>query len=922
MFPAALLSLCAATMPLREPTAQDVRVPYFKTTLENGLQVVIHEDHSDPVVAVYVSYHVGSAREELGRSGFAHLFEHMLFQGSQHVGDDQHFKYVSEAGGNLNGTTNRDRTLYYETLPSNQLELALWLEADRMGFLLPAVTQVKLDNQRDVVRNERRQNYDNQPYGKAGGALAAAMFPREHPYSWLTIGSHEDLEAASLDDVHAFFRRWYGPNNATLAIGGDVQREQVLELVRKYFGPIPRGPEVGAPRLQPVHLDQGQRLVQEDEVQLPQLEISWPGTTRYGADDAALDMLAMVLSENRSSVLDRSLTVDRVLAQRVSARNASGEIAGTFDITVLAAPGTDLDTLESEIRRLLYELAESGIDAEQLTRLKNRYESDFVRRLETVSAKTSALAEYNTYLAEPGYFATDLERHLGVSAEELRSVLRRYLVDQPCVVLSVVPRGKRELAASGRTRQQIAAESGFDRTQKPGAGPAPTFRSPQVWHAELPGGIAATGTPFSELPLTTLALSLPAGRIHESLEQLGISSLTAQLMNEGTRELSTTELADALGSIGADLSVRAGDDELTISLSVLDKHLPAALELFTDVVLAPRLDPADFERLKKQRLARIDTRGDSIGGIARTAWNRLMLGADSPLGLPADGTRASVEALELDDLVAFQRAALKRPGARLTVVSALSPQAVAEALAPLTSMLQPEGPVAARGASSPIEAGALSGGAGLYLIDKSGAAQSEVRIGHLSVPSTDPDWWPLQVLNYVLGGAFSSRINMNLREDKGYTYGARSGFEGGLRPAPFTASAGVKTDVTAPAVAEFLKELEAILEGVTEDELEFAKSALAQAQLRQYESARARLGLVDSISQYGWADDYVEQRLAALEGMSVPQLKALAREYLHPDRMAILVVGDKSKVLSGLEGLSRGPVVELDIDGQAPNGAP
>ncbi|HVS17881.1 MAG TPA: pitrilysin family protein [Planctomycetota bacterium] len=914
MTPPLVLTALLAMTPTQ--TQGDLHVPFFKTTLENGLEVVIHEDHTDPVVAVYLSYHVGSGREESGRSGFAHLFEHMLFQGSAHVGDDQHFKYVSEAGGNLNGTTNRDRTLYYETLPANQLELALWLEADRMGFLLPAVTQEKLDNQRDVVRNERRQNYENRPYGQGAGAIAAAMFPPGHPYSWLTIGSHADLEAASLEDVHAFFRRWYGPNNATLAIGGDIEREAALALVQKYFGPIARGPQVAAPRPQPARLEAEVRLVLEDQVQLPQLDLAWPGTTHYSGDDAALDMLARVLSASKSSVLDRALTVERQLASRVSASNGSGELAGTFEITVRAAPGVDLDTLEHEVRRLLAELDRKGVDPAVLARLKTDYEASFVRRLETVAAKTSALAQYNTFLGDPAGFQRELDARLSVTADEVLSVLRRYVLGKPCVVLSTVPAGRRALAASGRTPAQIAAEASFDRAQPPAAGPRPNFASPVLWTLDLGKGLRVTGTPLSELPLTSISIALPAGRLAERPEQLGLSSLTAQMMDEGTTELDTLALADALEGLGAGLNVRSDDDELTVSLTVLDKHLEAALELAADVLLEPRFAPEDFERLVLQRLSAIDTRGDNIRGVTGTVWDRLMYGSDTVLGLPSAGTRASVEALSVEDVRAFHARAIAAGGARISVVSSRDEAGVRAALAGLAARW----PAGGRPVEASVSLGAFGeddprSGVQLFLVDKPGAAQSEIRIGHMGVSSLDPDHWPLTVLNYVLGGAFSSRVNMNLREDKGYTYGARTSFGGGLRPAPFTASAGVKSDVTAESVAEFLKELRAIRDGVTAEELAFAKSALTQQQLPRYESSRARLGWVDTISTYGWPADFVERQLAELDELTEERMRELAREYVHPDAVTILVVGDKSVVLEGLEGLGLGPVTELDIDG-------
>ena len=324
------LSLLSLALLLSSVTAraQEMAIPYQKFVLDNGLEVVVHEDHSDPVVAVYVYYHVGSGREVLGRSGFAHLFEHMLFQGSEHVGDDKHMEYVSEAGGTLNGSTNTDRTNYFETLPSNQLELALWLEADRMGFLLPAMTQKKLDNQRDVVKNERRQNYENRPYGMSEVAIAAALYPSDHPYNWPTIGSMEDLSAASLDDVKGFFTRWYGPNNATLAIGGDVETQAVLALVKQYFGPIPRGPEVERPAPRPTSLAETKRFVMEDKVKLPELNVDDLADRRHADDTAALDMLASILSSNKASVLDKALTIDEQLASQVSARHSAAQARG------------------------------------------------------------------------------------------------------------------------------------------------------------------------------------------------------------------------------------------------------------------------------------------------------------------------------------------------------------------------------------------------------------------------------------------------------------------------------------------------------------------------------------------------------------------------------------------------------------------
>lgn len=885
-------------------------IPFEKFTLDNGLDVVVHEDHSDPVVSVFVVYHVGSGREELGRSGFAHLFEHLMFQGSANVGDDMHFKYVSEAGGTLNGTTNRDRTNYFETLPSNQLELALWLEADRMGFLLPSISQEKLDNQREVVKNERRQNYENRPYGQARGAIAAALYPEGHPYSWLTIGSHEDLTAASLSDVINFFQRWYGPNNATLAVGGDVDPAQVRALAEKYFGSIPRGPEVTKPAPRPVALEQDVRLAMDDKVQVPQLTMTWPGAVEGSHDAVALSMLASVLSANDAALLDKALSVDEKLVTTVFASHSDGELAGEFSITVRPVDGVSLDELEERIRGILAQLAVDGVEPERLQRLKARFEAGLVRRYETVSRRTSALAEANVFRGDPAEVTADLDATLALQPEQIVDVLRRYVLDRPAVIMSVVPEGRMDMVARGRSAEQRAADAGFDRSQPPGAGPEPSFRPPVVWHDTLDKGVSVTGVETAELPAVNLMLHVPAGRLRESLDNLGAASLTASLMNEGTANIDVVELTNRRDALGASLSVSSGDDELTLSLWTLEKHLPEAVELLGEVLLTPRFAEAEFERVKRDRLQALETRGDSITTIASNVWRRLNYDESSVAAWPSNGTLESVQALTLDDLRAFHAAHVVPRGARLVVAGDVDAERVRELFTPILERWDDRepGPLAdttRRGVEQ----------ATVFLVDKPGAPQSQIRVGHPGLAATDDDYYPFSVMNYVLGGSFSSRINMNLREDKGYTYGARSSMSGGLRPGTFTASSGVRTDVTKESVAEVMKELHGIQDGLTEEEVAFAKDALLQAMNRQYESLGAQLSSAEQISRYGFADDYMLQRRAWLEGADKAALDELAREHLHPEQMSILVVGDAESVGPTLVELGYGEPVRLDIDG-------
>jgi len=932
---ALLLSACSS---LNHGTS--ISIPYEKHVLPNGLEVVIHEDHSDPVVAVYVQYHVGSAREEPGRSGFAHLFEHMLFQGSEHVGDDQHFKMVQEAGGTLNGSTTRDRTNYFEVLPSNQLELALWLESDRMGWLLPGMTQEKLDLQRDVVKNERRQNYENRPYGMGSAWISAELYPAEHPYHWLTIGSQEDLTAASLDDVKSFFSRWYGPNNATLAIGGDIDPKAALALVEKYFGSIPRGPEVVKPAPQPVKIAADRRIVAEDRVKNAELTLTWTGVERNHADDAALDILARVLTANDTSILTRKLTIDEQLCANVSAQNDSGELAGEFSITMRANPGVTLDTLETKLRGILAQLGEKGFEKQALEQVQGRYESDLLRRQESVGQRTNMLANLNCFDKDPGAWKQDLERHLAVEPSDLKSVLNRYVVGQHSLALSIVPKGKLELAArdsspapkigstaiAGRAPSaehvavRNAAADKFDRSQKPGAAPAPEFRAPAVWHDVWPNAVNVTASPFHEVPLALLSLSVPAGQVYENPNHAGIASLTAELLTQGTAKRTALEFRAELERLGASLQARAGDEELTISLNVPERHLAEAAELLAEVVLEPRIAKEDFERMQKERIVGIDARGDQIGTIAANAWRKLLHG-DSALGLPASGTHESIAALTPEAVREFWVGHASPSAARITYVGSRTSGELRAVLNRLVTGWKQ----GTRIAAPAIERHPAIDKTRIYLIDKPGAAQSEIRIGQLCDSAISPRWYALQVLNQPLGGNFSSRINMNLREDKGYTYGARSAFEGGRSYGRFVASAGVQTEMTKKdgtqvpvsreSVNEFMKEIRGILDGPTEKELAFTKDSLQQGALRQFESMMAINGYLEGISRFGYPDDYVAKRLQQLAGMTCASLRELAQKVLQPDNMLILVVGDKSKVKGTLGDLGFGEPIELDIDG-------
>ena len=621
----------------------------------------------------------------------------------------------------------------------------------------------------------------------------------------------------------------------------------------------------------------------------------------------------MVLSQNKSSVIDRALMVDEVLAREVFVSHLSAELAGRFAITATAAPGVDLTRLEDRIRGLIDALGRTGIDPASLERMKTRQEADFVRSLETVSARTAELALSNTLTGDPARFLDEQQRLSEVGPEDVNLALLRYLAGRPAVVLSVVPEGHPELAAQPRGNPPVAPRhEAPDRSQRPPVGPAPAFATPAVWRSAA-GPLELTGVELRGSGFVTLRLALPGGRGLERPGQYGLSTLLAELLGEGTEELSTTELTEALDALGASLWIRASDDELSFTMTALDRQVRPAAELLARVVHAPRLARGDFERLKTLRLASIAAREDRIGVIASDAWRRLMRG-DGPLGAPALGRRESIESLTRDDVARHHERAVLGGSPRMSLVGALDAEAARAVFEPLTRAWGGS-PRGTHPPGGPQLAPTLPAEPGVYFVHKAGAAQSELRVGHPSVSSLDPEWYPLQVLNFILGGNFNSRINLNLREDKGYTYGARSGFEGGLRPGSFLASAAVQTEVTAPALVELAGELERILEGVTEAELAFARDALTQALLRQFEGSAPRLVLADRIARYGWPVDYPARRLAVLDGLTPDGLTELARRHIDPGALRLLVVGDRSEVLAGLEALGRGPVTELDTYG-------
>jgi zinc protease len=919
----------------RQPQVPDLKVE--KYTLDNGLEVILHQDHTTPVVGVNLWYKVGSKNEKKGRTGFAHLFEHLMFQGSQHH-DTEYFGPLEKIGANINGSTNTDRTNYFESLPSNGLERALWLESDRMGFLVPALTQAKLDNQRDVVKNERRQRYDNQPYGQAPEKLDAALYPEDHPYHHSVIGSMADLSAASLADVSAFFRTYYSPNNASLVIAGDFDKDNAKALVEKYFGPLPRGPEVAKLKPWVPKLDAPKYLTMTDRVTLPMAEIVWPTVPHGHADESALDVLAAVLGQGKESRLFRALMYDRQLATRASAGHFNQSLSGEFSVSIMAKPGLKLDDLvqiaDAEIRKL----RDEGPTADEVRKAQNEQEASLIMGLQSAQRKADFLNANNVYDGDPLSYKADMKKLFAVTPADVKRVADQYLTANR-VRLDVTP-GKPtprapEVAVDAASQAPLQSppvaqvKDTFDRSKMPQIGQTPGYTPPAVVRRKLSSGLEVLIAERHELPILTLRLVVKGGETLVPADKNGLAAMTASLLTEGTARRDAMKLAGDLAEIGANLNASGGLESGGISLTTLTRHTERALDLFTDVLLHPTFPEKELKRLKAQRLASIKARSDNAGQIVSLVFPKLLYGSHHPYGRsplasarqPAiTGTLESIAAIGRDDVVSFHQKLYTPENCGLVVVGDTTPEAI---VGVLESALKGWSSGSAWKVDLPTPPEPPKG-VTVYLVDKPSAAQSQLSAGEVGVPRHSPDYVPLEVLNAVLGGQFSSRLNLNLREEKGYTYGARSHFNFRLGPGPFQAAASVQTDVTAPALDELVREVTEITDKrpVTQAELDFAKDRIILGFPSQFETTGEVAGSLSELIVYDLPDDEFVTFPAKVAAVTTADTARVARQYLHPDRLTILVVGDRTQVEGSLKKRPYSRVIQLLDPEGVPLGPP
>jgi len=927
-----ITSLAAAQARLVEKVVQkgnELVIPYEKYVLPNGLTVILHEDHSDPLVHVDVTYHVGSAREEIGKSGFAHFFEHMMFQGSDNVADEQHFKIVTEAGGTLNGTTNRDRTNYFQTVPGNQLEKMLWLEADRMGFLLDAVTQKKFEVQRATVKNERGQNYDNRPYGLALEYLSKNLYPYGHPYSWLTIGYVEDLDRVNANDLKNFFLRWYGPNNATLTIGGDINPQQVLQLVQKYFGSIPRGPEVkNMPPMLPL-VDRTRFVHYVDNyARIPIMLKAYPTVQNYHPDMAALACLAQILGQGNNSILYQQL-VKKQKALQASTSSQLSELSGEFWFTIVPMPGKPLSSAYSLLKQALDSFEVRGVTDEDLERFKGGIEAQLINGLQSVSGKVSQLAAFETFTGNPNQVQKLLNMYRSVTKEDVQRVYFKYIKNAHGVTLSVLPKGQEKSIVADdnhkidTTRYKapdygyaglkyVKAKDKFDRSKMPGNGPNPVISVPAYWTKKWENGVSVIGAQNKELPTVTLSVKIPGGHLLQSndMNKAGLADFFATMMNEDTKNRSAEEMSRALQKLGSNVSVFSGIDGITFQVQTLKKNLDATLALLEERMLLPKFTEEAFKRLKNQAIENFKQTKSQPSAIADIVFARLNYG-NSIMGISEDGNEVTIKGLKLEDIQYYYDNFITSQGVNVVVVGDITEAEILPKLTFLNKLPNKKVELPVPAAAPAIEKTKI------YLVNVPKAAQTEFRVGTVTDLKYDAtgEFYKAGLMNYPLGGAFNSRINLNLREDKGWTYGARSGFDGDKYSGSFEFSSGIKAEATDSALTEVLKEFKGYIEkGITADELTFLKNAIGQRDALRYETGFQKAGFIGRILEYNLPANFTAEQTKILTNITAEEINTLVRKWINVEKMNILLVGDKVKILPGLEKMGY-EIVELDTDG-------
>ena len=919
----ATLLLCLAP-PGRAATPE---VAFEKYRLPNGLDVILHVDHAVPVVHVEVWYKVGSKDEAPGKTGFAHLFEHMMFQGTKQIPEDAYFKYLGQAGASArNGSTSTDRTNYFETLPASELELGLWLESSRMGFLLDRPSfRAAFENQRDVVKNERRQRIENAPLGGVARVELEALFPPGHPYHHEVMGSMKDLDAASEADIRAFFDRYYAPNNAVLLIAGDLDVAQVKGLVDKYFGPIPAGPALQRQPVPPIPAPTAERRIpMEAKVNLARGLQAWNTVAYFAPGDAELDLLANVLGGGKSSRLYRRLVLELKLAQSVSAVHISRLLGGTFEITYVPLQGHTLAELETVINQELENLRTKPVEPAELERARNEIKTDLVRGLETLQGLAGHLLTYDVFAGDPAFLDRDLGRYQAATPEILQKWSARILRNQARVTIDVEPNSSAPImgrlvkpvpeqdrpataapvAKNPTARQTPDAEF---RHKLPATAQKTPFKVPEVKRFRLKNGLRVILAESHKLPLVGVEMVVRTGNGANPRDKAGLADLVADMLDEGTATRSATAIAEQIAQLGATLSTHATWDASSLSVSALTENIDRAFDVWADVLLQPAFSEDDLARVRENLLSTLARRKDSPPLVAGLTFARALYGENHPYGWPLVGTEESVRRIARADVQNFFQTFYRPNNAVLVVAGDIRE---ADLRAQMEKRLAGWKPKPAKVAmAKPLAIDKTR----IFLVDKAGAPQSSIRLGSFGIERKNPDYYRALVMNQILGGTFK-RLTLNLRETKGWTYGVASMFEARRAPGPWTTGGEFVANHTADSVTEILKEISALRsDEVGASELKETKDEIIGAFPARFATANQVAAQMAALAVYDLPDKELQTFTARIASVTATDVQKMAQKYLRPDHMVIVVVGDRSSVEASLRQI--GEVELRDLDG-------
>lgn len=907
-----------------QPPADKLKISYEKYVMPNGLQVILHTDHSDPMIAYAIMYHVGSSREIPGKTGFAHLFEHLLFGGSENVAPGKFDKILEGAGGTNNGFTERDITTYYEMFPKNALEKILWMESDRMGFFINSVTRHSLAVQQNVVSNEKRQREDNTPYGFTDYVIDKNLYPADHPYNWEVIGEMADLKNASLEDVKAYYEHFYGPNNATLVLAGDFNPDSVKVLINKYFGEIKSHGEVAKRSAMIPTLQKTVKLYHEDNfANVPEITLVWPAPQSYQKETYALDFLAKILADGKKAPLYKVLVKEKKLTSKTSAYNSSSELAGEFTITIRANEGKSLKEIEDAVFEAFDRFEKDGITEKDIERVKASSEKSFYEGINSVFNKSIQLAFYNTFLNDPGYIEKDIENIKAVTLNDVKLAYEKYIKGKPHVVASFVPKGKPEMVAENSVPAGVKEEnineasqveiagtgddkvvksvSLIDRTAEPPSGKSPEVNVPSVWKATLANGIQVYGIQNTELPLVELSLVINGGILQDKIDLPGVAGMVASVLPQGTKNKTPEELEEETELLGSSITMNAGREEMSVNVSALSRNFGKTTELLKEIILEPRWDTTEFalaQNRTKNAIIQSEAQPRSVAGLL---FNKLLYGTDNIFGYSARGTKESISKINMNDLKNYYEKNFSPSVSKILIAGNISKEQALASLKPfetewkskevkLNSYPIPQSPDKSQ----------------IYFVDIPGSRQSVIYVGYLALERNNPDYVKADFVNYRLGGAFSSILNQILREEKGYTYGASSFFQEMKVKAPFVVATSVRSDATFESLKIIKDEMEKYRNGVNENDLQFIKNCMILSNALRFETNGALVEMLSTMSKYGLPDDYISKEENVIKNMTIEEHKAITDKYIIPDKMYYVIVGDAATQLKPLEKIGFG----------------